>query len=44
MQPHPEHSDDLPPSRSRRSLLAGGLVAVAIVVIVLLHLFGVIHG
>ncbi len=43
MQPHPEQSDE-PPGRGKRGLLVGGLVAVVIVVIVLLHLLGVIHG
>lgn len=43
MEPHPEQVDPQP-DRSRRGLLVGGLVAVVVVVIVLLHLLGVIHG
>ena len=43
MQHHPEKVDPQP-ARSRRGLLVWGLVAVVVVVIVLLHLLGVIHG
>jgi hypothetical protein len=41
MQPHPEHSEEPPRDRGKRGLVVGGLL---IVVIVLLHLLGVIHG
>jgi len=44
MQPHPEHSEEPPRDRGKRGLVVGGLLAVVIVVIVLLHLLGVIHG
>jgi hypothetical protein len=44
MQRHPEHNDEPQANRSRRGLVVGGLVAVVILVIVLLHLLGVIHG
>ncbi len=43
MQSHPEQSDE-PPNGRRRSLVLGVLIAVVIVVLVLLHLLGVIHG
>jgi hypothetical protein len=44
MQSHPERNDDPPPDRGRRGLLVGVLVAVAIAIIVLLHLLGIIKG
>jgi hypothetical protein len=44
MQPHPECNDDPQPDRSKRGLVAGSLAAIVIVVIVLLHLLGMIHG
>jgi hypothetical protein len=44
MPNHPEHHDDTQPARGNRGLLlAAGIVAV-IVVLVLLHLAGVIGG
>jgi hypothetical protein len=43
MEPHPEQVDPQP-DRSRRVLLVGGLVALVVMVVVLLHLLGVIHG
>ncbi len=43
MQSHPEQNDH-PPDRSRRGLVVGVLAAVVIVVLILLHLLGVIHG